>query len=57
MQDGWLSGHPYNIIPGGLDGVKEGLESLRDGKASASRYVYGIGEMGDVDKARPRWGN
>lgn len=40
LKEGWLCGHPYEVIPGGLDGVQEGLEKLRDGKNSATKYVF-----------------
>ncbi|KIV89751.1 hypothetical protein PV10_07131 [Exophiala mesophila] len=44
LKEGWFSGHPYEVIPGGLNGVQTGLENLRDGKASAVKYVYRIEE-------------
>ena len=40
LQDGWFTPHPYEIIPGGLNGVEEGLTRLKAGKASAVKYVY-----------------
>jgi len=42
LQDGWFTPHPYKIIPGGLNGVEEGLSNLKAGKASAVKYVYRI---------------
>ena len=42
LKEGWFSGHPYEVVPGGLEGVQQGLESLRLGKASAVKYVYRI---------------
>lgn len=48
LEDGRLKGHPYEVIPGGLKGVLTGLQKLRDGKASAAKYVYRIEETGDV---------
>ncbi|KAM0451140.1 hypothetical protein ACHAPV_010141 [Trichoderma viride] len=45
LKDGWLKGHPYEVVPGGLEGLQHGLESLRDGKASGSKYVYRIDTM------------
>ncbi|KAK5045220.1 hypothetical protein LTR84_009553 [Exophiala bonariae] len=42
MADGSLKGHPYEIIPGGLDGIQTGLEKLKNGNASALKYVYEI---------------
>lgn len=44
MADGSLKGHPYEIIPGGLDGIHTGLEKLKNGDASALKYVYEIGK-------------
>jgi len=44
LKEGWLSGHPYEVLPGGLGSVQKGLENLRDGKASAVKYVYRIAE-------------
>jgi threonine dehydrogenase-like Zn-dependent dehydrogenase len=44
LKAGWFCGHPFEVIPGGLDGVQEGLEKLRDGKNSATKYVYRIEE-------------
>ncbi|KAI0160845.1 putative alcohol dehydrogenase [Hypoxylon sp. FL1284] len=48
LEDGRLKGHPYEIIPGGLNGVLTGLQKLRDGKASAVKYVFKIEESGNV---------
>jgi NADPH:quinone reductase len=42
LQEGWFSGHPYEVVPGGLEGVVTGLRNLRDGKASALKYVYRV---------------
>jgi NADPH:quinone reductase len=42
LQDGWFTPHPYQVIPGGLNGVEEGLTNLKAGKASAVNYVYKI---------------
>jgi NADPH:quinone reductase-like Zn-dependent oxidoreductase len=44
LQDGWLTGHPYAVLPGGLDGVQEGLADLKAGKASATKYVCRIAD-------------
>ncbi|KAH8645503.1 zinc-binding oxidoreductase-like protein ToxD [Xylariales sp. PMI_506] len=48
LEDGRLDAHPYEVIPGGLDGVLTGLQKLRDGKASAVKYVYRIEETENV---------
>ena len=48
LKQGWFSGHPYEVIPGGLNGVQIGLQNLQDGKASALKYVYRVGETEGV---------
>ncbi|KAL6248835.1 putative secondary metabolism biosynthetic enzyme [Rhinocladiella similis] len=52
LKESWFSGHPYEVLPGGLHAVQKGLENLRDGKASAVKYVYRIDDTGSVDKSR-----
>ncbi|RYC65421.1 hypothetical protein CHU98_g811 [Xylaria longipes] len=42
LGDGRLKPHPFEVVPGGLHGVLTGLQKLRDGKASAVKYVYCI---------------
>ncbi|KAL4972108.1 chaperonin 10-like protein [Aspergillus desertorum] len=44
LQDGWFKPHPHELVPGGLGGLKTALCNLRDGKASANKYVVRIGE-------------
>ena len=44
LAEGWFSAHPQQVIPGGLGGVQEGLQNLKDGKASAVKYVFRISE-------------
>lgn len=39
-----FEGHPTEIIPGGLDGVQEGLQRLKDGEAKGMKFVYRICE-------------
>lgn len=42
LQQGKFSGHPFEVIPGGLDGVAEGLTRLRNGQARGKKLVYQI---------------
>lgn len=42
LRDGWLKGHPYEVLPGGLNAISEGLSKLQDGKISAGKYVFKI---------------
>lgn len=44
LKEGWLKAHQPEVIPGGLEGVEEGLRRLKDGQASAVKYVFRIGE-------------
>lgn len=52
LKEGWFSGHPYEVVPGGLNGVQTGLQNLKDGKASAVKYVYRIDETDGVDRSK-----
>ncbi|TGJ84901.1 hypothetical protein E0Z10_g3864 [Xylaria hypoxylon] len=47
LADGRLKPHPFEVVPGGLHGVLTGLQKLRDGKASATKYVYNVEDTGD----------
>lgn len=40
LQKGFFRGHPYEVVPGGLGGVQTALQNLKDGKASAVKYVF-----------------
>jgi NADPH2:quinone reductase len=44
LKEGWLRGHPYEVVPGGLGGVQQGLINLKEGKASAVKYVFRIAD-------------
>lgn len=44
LQEGRLTPHPYEVIPGGLAGIEKGLKNLRAGTASGVKYVYRISE-------------
>jgi len=48
LAKGWFKGHPYELVPGGLGGIEEALTNLKDGKASAVKYVFRIGETAGV---------
>ncbi|KAJ9662570.1 hypothetical protein H2201_006058 [Coniosporium apollinis] len=39
-----FSGHPYEIRPGGLEGVEEALKDLKAGRASATKYIFRIAD-------------
>jgi len=42
LRDGWFTAHPYEVVPGGLNGVETGLKNLKAGKASAVKYIFEI---------------
>ncbi|KAE8156843.1 chaperonin 10-like protein [Aspergillus tamarii] len=42
LKEGWLTPHPHELIPGGLQGVQTALTNLKEGKASAVKYVLKI---------------
>jgi len=42
LRNGWLKGHPYEVLPGGLGALEAGLLNLRGGKASARKYVIRV---------------
>ena len=44
LAEGTFSGHPYEVIPNGLDGVYGGLVKLRDRKGGNSKLIYRIAE-------------
>lgn len=48
LQKGFFKGHPHEVVPGGLAGVQSGLQNLKDGKASAVKYVFRIGDTEGV---------
>ena len=50
LQEGWLKGHPYEVVPGGLAGVERALKNLKEGKASAVKYVFRVGETEGLGK-------
>ncbi|KAK9489379.1 chaperonin 10-like protein [Lipomyces doorenjongii] len=39
---GDFCGHPFEVIPGGLAGVEEGLNKLKNGEARGVKYVYRV---------------
>ena len=48
LQAGTLKGHPFEVRPGGLEGVEQALKDLKDGKASAVKYVFRIADTPGV---------
>ena len=50
LQRGFFKGHPYQVIPGGLAGISGALQDLKDGKASAVKYVFRIEDTEGVSR-------
>ncbi|TVY34197.1 Trans-enoyl reductase [Lachnellula subtilissima] len=42
LVDGNLTGHPFEVVDGGLQGVGEGLKMLKAGKAKGFKYVFRV---------------
>jgi NADPH:quinone reductase len=52
LKEGWFSGHPYEVVPGGLAGVETGLRNLMEGKASGVKYVYRVEETEGAEQSK-----
>ncbi|UPL02592.1 hypothetical protein LCI18_013526 [Fusarium solani-melongenae] len=48
LEEGWLKAQPHEIIPGGLEGVEKGLTNLKNGTASAVKYIFRIADTPGV---------
>jgi NADPH2:quinone reductase len=44
LREGWMTGHPYNIAPGGLYGLEKALRSMRAGEVRGKKMVIRIAE-------------
>ncbi|KAJ5593908.1 chaperonin 10-like protein [Penicillium hispanicum] len=44
LAEKWFRGHPYQVRNDGLEGVEDALKDLKEGKASAAKYVFRIAE-------------
>jgi NADPH2:quinone reductase len=51
MKEGWFKAHPQQVVAGGLGGVQKALTDLKDGKASAVKYVFRIEDTEGVAKS------
>ena len=48
LEEGWFRPQPHEVVPGGLEGVQTALQNLKDGKASAVKYVFRIADTPGV---------
>lgn len=44
LEEGWFKPQPQEIVPGGLEGIESALGKLKDGTASAVKYVFKIAD-------------
>jgi len=42
LEEGWFKPQPQEVVPGGLEGVQKALEKLKNGTASAVKYVFKV---------------
>ncbi|KAH9208434.1 chaperonin 10-like protein [Leptodontidium sp. 2 PMI_412] len=42
LREGWFTAHPYEVVPGGLNGLEKGLSDLKNGVNSGTKYIYKI---------------
>jgi NADPH:quinone reductase-like Zn-dependent oxidoreductase len=56
LQQGWLSGHPFEVCEGGLLGVEAGLRNLMEGKASAVKYVFRVADTPSLGESSIKLG-
>jgi NADPH2:quinone reductase len=49
LQDGRIKAHPFEVVPGGLNGVQEGLRRLQKGEVSAKKLVFRVADTEGVN--------
>jgi NADPH2:quinone reductase len=40
LEEGWLTGHPFEVWAGGLNDISEAFRNMQDGKVSGKKYVF-----------------
>lgn len=48
LQQGWLRGHPHEVVPGGLNGLQGALTKMKNGEISAKKQVFRIADTEGV---------
>ena len=51
LEEGWFKAQPQEVVPGGLGGIQTALQNLKDGKASAVKYVFKIADTEGVESS------
>ncbi|KAK3674100.1 putative secondary metabolism biosynthetic enzyme [Recurvomyces mirabilis] len=49
LEEGWFKGQRTEVVPKGLEGVQGALENLKEGKASAVKYIFRIADTPGID--------
>ena len=44
LEEGWFKAQPQEVVNGGLEGVEQALIKLKEGKASAVKYIFRIAD-------------
>ena len=44
LKEGKIKAHPAKVRKGGLKGVLDGLQEMREGKVSGEKLVYRVGD-------------
>lgn len=44
LAEKWFRAQPQEVVAGGLEGVQTGLENLREGRASAVKYIFRVAD-------------
>lgn len=52
LQEGWFRGHPHEVMPGGLGGIEAGIQNLKNGKASAIKYVFRLRDSACLERPK-----
>ena len=50
LDKGYFRPHPYEVVPGGLAGIESALRNLKEGKASAIKYVFRLADTEGVER-------
>ncbi|KAJ4299720.1 hypothetical protein N0V90_004966 [Kalmusia sp. IMI 367209] len=50
LDEGWFKAHPAEVQSGGLKGVEAALKNLKEGRASAVKYVFRIADTPGVGR-------
>lgn len=49
LQEGWFKAQPQEVVSGGLNGIEQGLKMLKNGDASAVKFVFKIADTPGIE--------